>query len=179
MKETCIVTFGRCNPVHIGHGLVFDKAKSLQEQYDADLKIVLSNSTDIVKNPLPPELKKYYIEGFFPEIQNSVSTEDNLFDIMQELDGKYLDVLFICGSDRIDSFQQNLDKYNGVLYNFCNIKTVQAGSERNSSLYSSTKMRSFAINDDFENFSTFLPGNDTTLKENLFKDVIKYMGKEQ
>ncbi|AXC38862.1 UNVERIFIED_ORG: hypothetical protein [Escherichia phage CMSTMSU] len=49
MKETCVVTFGRINPVHRGHGLVFEKAQALQEQYNADLKIFLSTSTDAIK----------------------------------------------------------------------------------------------------------------------------------
>lgn len=177
MKETCVVTFGRINPVHLGHGLVFEKAQALQEQYNADLKIFLSTSTDAVKNPLPPELKMYYTEGFYPSVQENIYTEDNLFDIMRELDGKYLDVLFICGSDRLEPFQKTLDTYNGKLYNFCSIKAVQAGIDRNVSRYSSTQMREFAKNEDFNSFSTFLPGNDDALKTKLFEDVIKYMRK--
>lgn len=167
----------RCNPVHNGHGLVFEKAQALQEQYNADLKIFLSTSTDAVKNPLPPELKMYYTEGFYPSVQENIYTEDNLFDIMRELDGKYLDVLFICGSDRLEPFQKTLDTYNGKLYNFCSIKAVQAGIDRNVSRYSSTQMREFAKNEDFNSFSTFLPGNDDSLKTKLFEDVIKYMRK--
>ncbi len=177
MKETCVVTFGRINPVHLGHGLVFEKAQALQEQYNADLKIFLSTSTDAIKNPLPPELKMYYTEGFYPSVQENIYTEDNLFDIMRELDGKYLDVLFICGSDRLEPFQKTLDTYNGKLYNFCSIKAVQAGIDRNVSRYSSTQMREFAKNEDFNSFSTFLPGNDDALKTKLFEDVIKYMRK--
>jgi hypothetical protein len=177
MKETCVVTFGRINPVHLGHGLVFEKAQALQEQYNADLKIFLSTSTDSVKNPLPPELKMYYTEGFYPSVQENIYTEDNLFDIMRELDGKYLDVLFICGSDRLEPFQKTLDMYNGKLYNFCSIKAVQAGIDRNISRYSSTQMRSFAKNEDYDSFSNFLPGNDEALKLKLFEDVIKYMRK--
>lgn len=177
MKDTCIVSFGRINPVHIGHGYVFDKAKSFQEQYNADLKIYLSTSTDINKNPLPPELKRYYVEGFYPDIQPNIGIEDNLFDVMQNLDGKYLDILFICGSDRVSQFQKTLDSYNGKLYNFCNINVVQAGLPREASLYSSTQMRSFALNNEFDKFSTFLPGNETELKLELFEDVIKYMRK--
>lgn len=177
MKETCVLTFGRINPVHRGHGLVFEKAKTLQEQYNADLKIYLSTSTDNIKNPLPPELKMYYTEGFYPSVQENIYTEDNLFDIMRELDGKYLDVLFICGSDRIDSFQKTLDMYNGKLYNFCSIKVIQAGIDRNVSQYSSTQMRNFAKNEDFDSFREFLPGNDEDLKIQLFEDVIKYMRK--
>ncbi|MGI5705131.1 hypothetical protein ACRYKS_26635 [Escherichia coli] len=156
---------------------MFEKAQALQEQYNADLKIFLSTSTDAVKNPLPPELKMYYTEGFYPSVQENIYTEDNLFDIMRELDGKYLDVLFICGSDRLEPFQKTLDTYNGKLYNFCSIKAVQAGIDRNVSRYSSTQMREFAKNEDFNSFSTFLPGNDDALKTKLFEDVIKYMRK--
>lgn len=107
-KETCILSFMRCNPIHHGHGLVFEKAQALQEQYNADLKIFLSTSTDNIKNPLPPELKMYYTEGFYPSVQENIYTEDNLFDIMRELDGKYLDVFLYVVQTVLILFRKHL-----------------------------------------------------------------------
>ncbi|WPK18992.1 hypothetical protein [Salmonella phage SD-6_S16] len=72
---------------------------------------------------------------------------------------------------------KTLDMYNGKLYNFCSIKAIQAGIDRNVSQYSSTQMRNFAKNEDFDSFREFLPGNDEDLKIQLFEDVIKYMRK--
>ena len=176
MTDTCIFMFGRMNPVHRGHGIVFDKALQMQDSTGGDLKFFLSKSTDKVKNPLPIDLKRYYIEGFYPEIGSTVQdTGTNLFEIMQSLDGKYKDVLFICGSDRQDDFQKTLDRYNGTLYNFENIKALQAGYDRTVCMYSSTMMRAAVMEHDYERFSTALPGEDDMLKMKMFHDVMKHM----
>lgn len=176
MNDTCIFMFGRMNPVHKGHGMVFEKALQMQKETDSDLKLFLSNSVDNKKNPLPIQLKKYYIEGFYPEIGSTVQdSSTNLFQIMDSLNGEYNNVLFICGSDRVMDFQQTLDSYNGVRYHFNSIKAVQAGYDRTGCMYSSTMMRNAAIHHDFERFSTALPGDDDYLKHKMFMDVIKHM----
>lgn len=176
MSDTCIFMFGRMNPVHKGHGMVFEKALQMQQSIGSDLKFFLSKSTDKIKNPLPIKLKRYYIEGFYPEIGSTVQDcGTNLFEIMHTLDGKYKDVLFICGSDRKDEFQKTLEKYNGTLYNFDSITTVQAGYDRTGCIYSSTMMRAAALEQDFERFSTALPGTDDMLKMKMFQDVMRHM----
>lgn len=175
MKETCVITFGRINPVHLGHGLLFNKALDIRESLDADLKIYLSTTQDTKKNPLPAELKQYYTGNFYPDIKEVLSTETNAMNIMSALDSKYLDIVFVCGSDRVQAFQKALDSQNHKLYNFNSIKVLQAGIEREESVYSSSRMRQYAHEDDYTAFSDFLPGNDTYLKEQLFEDVRRYM----
>ena len=81
--------FGRMNPVHIGHGYVFEHALQLEKDLNADLKLFLSATVDDVKNPLPLELKQYYIDGFYPDIGKVLQgSKSQLFDIMTDLDGK-------------------------------------------------------------------------------------------
>lgn len=177
-KDTCIFMFGRMNPVHIGHGYVFEHALQLEKDLNADLKLFLSATVDDVKNPLPLELKQYYINEFYPDIGKVLQgSKSQLFDIMKELDGKYHNIIFVGGSDRKDEFQKTLDRYNGSLYNFSNISTVMAGSNREQSTFSSTMMRNCARNLDFENFSLALPGNDEVLKHKMFVDVYERIRK--
>lgn len=173
-KDTCVFMFGRFQPVHIGHGLVFDEAERISTELDAELKLFISATVDDVKNPLPLDLKKYYIDGFYPSIGSVIhnSTKIQLFDIMTELDKKYDNVIFIGGSDRKDDFQKTLDRYNGSLYHFNSIKTVLAGSSRENSIYSSTMMRACAVNEDYDTFRKALPGNDEVLKYQMFNDVL-------
>lgn len=164
----------RCNPVHIGHGYVFETALKMQKELDAELKLFLSATVDDVKNPLPLDLKKYYISSFFPEVSSVLQNDSSiqLFDIMKELDGKYENIIFIGGSDRKDEFQKTLDKYNTVLYTFNNISTVQAGIPRNASQYSSTMMRQCVQNEDYDTFRLALPGDNEYLKYQMFNDVL-------
>lgn len=172
----CIITFGRINPIHLGHGILFNKVQDISTELNADFRIYLSTTQDSKKNPLPPNLKQYYTESFYPDIKEVLSTESNVMNIMKDLDLKYSDIVFVCGSDRINAFKKALDSENGKLYNFNSINVIQAGIERQDSLYSSTAMRSYALNGDYKSFSTFLPGSDTYLKEQLYEDVRLYLG---
>ena len=177
-RDTCIFMFGRYNPVHLGHGYVFEHAQKLEQVLNADLKLFVSATVDDVKNPLPLELKQYYIDAFYPNIGKALQgSKSQLFDIMTDLDGKYHNIIFVGGSDRKDEFQKTLDRYNGSLYNFSNISTVMAGSQREESVFSSTMMRNCARNHDFENFRLALPGDDEVLKYKMFMDVYERIRK--
>ena len=177
MSDTCVIMFGRYNPVHKGHGYVFESALNYQKQYEADLKLYLSSTQDAVKNPLSLERKMHYIESFYPRMSSVLqSTENaNLFGIMTELDSKYQNIIFIGGSDRIDEFQKKLDSYNSVLYHYDSIQTIQAGIERSDCPYSATMMRECVRNNNFELFSTALPGENIELKLQMFTELQREM----
>lgn len=179
MKDTCIFTFGRMNPPHIGHGEVFNKALELHKSTkNSSLKVYISKSSYSNKNPLPYDLKVKYIKELFPDVSTKIQkvySNIDLFGIMEILNGSYRNIIFVGGSDRIDDFQKKLDTYNGVLYNFDSISTVQAGIERSDFNYSSSLMRQAVEEDDFKTFCDSIPGNDLELKERLYKDVQFYM----
>lgn len=178
MSKTCVFIYGRMNPVHLGHGKVFHTALDMKNR-STDVKLFLSSSFDGIKNPLPRELKQYYISEFFPEISEHIQDRDiaNLFDIMESLDGEYDEVIFVGGSDRTAGFQKTLDKYNGVRYNFNSIKTVLAGEDRTGCIYSSTLMRKSVLENDFHTFKLCLPGDNEYLKYDMFCGVQNYMRK--
>lgn len=179
MKDTCIFTFGRMNPPHIGHGQVFNKALELHNSTaNSSLKVFISKSSYTHKNPLPYDVKVKYVKELFPEISKkiqSVYSNIDLFGIMERLNGNYKNIIFVGGSDRIETFQKTLDSYNGVLYNFESISTIQAGTERNDFNYSSTTMRQAVEEEDFKTFCDSIPGDNLEIKERLYKDVQFYM----
>lgn len=166
------------NPPHNGHGKVFEQALSLKDS-TTDVKLFLSSSFDAYKNPLPRDVRQYFISSFFPYIKDSIQDVNikNLFEITESLNGEYDDIVLVCGSDRADGFKKTLDKYNGSLYNFNSIEILLAGEDRAGCMYSSTLMRESVKNDDFQTFKLCLPGDDEYLKYNMFLDVQTYMGK--
>lgn len=170
--------YGRMNPPHNGHGKVFQQALNLKDD-STDVKLFLSSSCDSTKNPLPREMRQYFISRFFPDMKSTIQDVDvkNLFDIMTSLDGEYDEIIFVGGSDRAGDFQKTLDRYNGSLYNFKSIQTVLAGDDRTGCMYSSTLMRQSVQNGDFQTFKICLPGDDEYLKYEMFCGVQTYMRK--
>lgn len=174
----CVFMYGRMNPPHNGHGKVFQQALNLKDD-STDVKLFLSSSCDSTKNPLPREMRQYFISRFFPDMKSTIQDVDvkNLFDIMTSLDGEYDEIIFVGGSDRAGDFQKTLDRYNGSLYNFKSIQTVLAGDDRTGCMYSSTLMRQSVQNGDFQTFKICLPGDDEYLKYEMFCGVQTYMRK--
>lgn len=178
MSKTCVFMYGRMNPCHKGHGFVFDQALGLKN-CSTDVKLFLSSSYDMERNPLPREMRQYFISEFFPDISPSIQDVyvKNLFDIMKSLDGEYSDIIFVGGSDRTMDFKKVLDTYNGKEYNFDSIQTVLAGSDRQDSIFSSTYMRNSVLNNDFVSFKECIPGDNDKLKYEMYCAVQKHMGK--
>ena len=68
----------------------------------------------------------------------------------------YTKVVYVAGSDRVQQFNELINKYNGKDYNFREIEVVSAG-ERDPDAdgaegMSASKMRAAALNDDLEAF---------------------------
>lgn len=174
----CVFMYGRMNPVHLGHGKVFEQALNMKDS-TTDVKLFLSSSHDSTKNPLPRDMRQYFISKFFPNMERTIQDVDvkNLFEIMTSLNGEYDEIVFVGGSDRAEDFQKTLDRYNGTLYNFKSIQTIIAGEDRTGCMYSSTLMRQSVQNDDFQTFKICLPGDDEYLKYEMFCGVQSFMRK--
>ncbi|WNA15752.1 cytidyltransferase [Xanthomonas phage XaC1] len=174
--STCIVIFGRMNLPHNGHGLLFEKALFLQrENPEKDIKIFLSTQCNI-KNPLPFDVKKEYIKRLFPCIANFVEDKSysELFSIMRYLDEKYQNIELLVGSDRVQHFEEILNRYNYSQYDYDTI-TVHNCGERSSNDLSGTSMRSYVHSKDYEKFSTSLPDVSDELKQEFYKTSARYM----
>lgn len=174
MKDTCVIIFGRMNPVHLGHNKLFQYGLSLKND-STDLKVYLSKTCSYPKNPLPYDVKIKYINKIFPEIKDYIHlTESNLFGIMRENDSMYKNIVLITGADRTESFNKILHEYNNKEYCYDNINVIDI--PRTDLEYSATRMRSFVYDNNFEGFKSYLPStmtNEDVL--DFFNTVKRYL----
>lgn len=160
MKNTVVVSFGRMNPITVGHEKLIDKVTSEAARLKADPMVFLTHSQDAKKNPLSYDDKvKFAKKAFGNTIQKSAAK--TIIDVAKSLSGKYKNFVMVVGSDRVDEFQKMLSKYNGKEFNFETIKMVSAG-ERDPDAegvegMSASKMRALAANKNIEEFSKGLP----------------------
>lgn len=176
MSKTIVFAFGRMNPPTNGHGKLVTKVKRMAQTNGADHLIVASHSYDKNKNPLDPKKKLMHLKAMFPNTNFKLSdtTHPNFIKQLGLLTGKYDNVIFIAGSDRVPEFQKLLDKYNGKDFTFKSAKVVSAG-ERDPDAegvtgISASKMRLFAKNNDFKSFKRGLPAGYRGAQK-LFDDV--------
>lgn len=178
MKKTCIMVYGRFNPVHNGHIKIFKSALEYQSAImNSDLKIYVSPTVDKKCNPLPYELKIQMISEYCPEIAPYIQNEqgNTLFSVLEILNEKYDHLILLCGSDRQDTFESVINNYNGLLYNFDSIYVLNMG-DRDTSPYSSTYMRYCVESNDYESFITCLPNDKPELNEWYFNVIAACMG---
>lgn len=109
MKDRAIITFSRFQPVTKGHEVVIDKMLWLAQ--GSPIHLFTSHTKDHKKNPLSYNDKIYFLEKAFPEATIVASDElKNLFQVLRFFNDKVKEVLFVCGSDRVESLSQ-IKKY--------------------------------------------------------------------
>lgn len=171
--KTLVFSFGRMNPVTSGHELLVKKVIAVARKEGADAKIYLSHTTDSNKNPLSYSDKiKFAQKSFGKIIQKSNSKQ--IFQILKEIDKDYDSIIMVVGDDRIDEFNNTINKYNGKGdYDFESIKVVSSGnrvdpdSEKakkqkgkkkvDAKAMSASLLRKYAIEGDFDTFKKGVP----------------------
>jgi len=156
--RTAVMAFGRMNPPTIGHAKLVEKIKNLP----GDHYVFLSQSQKPATDPLSFTDKLRYAKFFFPEItigHPEVRTIIQALQKVQELGYDHL--IYVAGSDRVKSFEELLNKYNGKDYTFKNIQVVSAG-ERDPDAdgaegMSASKMRQAAAEGDLDSFKQGVP----------------------
>jgi hypothetical protein len=155
-SDTVVFSFGRMNPVTIGHEKLVNKVKALAKSKNADARIYLSHTQNNSKDPLSYRDKIRFAKKAFGNVIIQ-SNAKQVFQVAAELEqAGYKNIIMVVGSDRIKEFQTILDKYNGKDYNFNSISVVSAG-ERDPNAkgvegMSGTKLRGIAKAGDFEIF---------------------------
>ena len=186
--KTCVFTFGRYQPPTKGHLKVWKKVGDTEG--DAHY-IYTSHTKDKKKNPLDYNTKVGLIESALKE--NSINAEvveseaKTIIDVIVDIANKgFTDIIFVGGSDRLNDIVTLIQKYNDVpnkegnSYHFDTIEGVSAGERDpdSDSLegVSGTKIRQFALDNNFESFKNNLAFSDeSTAKEvmELIKSNIK------
>lgn len=133
-KRHAAFCFGRMNPPTLGHKqLAGTVAKAAA---GGDYFIFTSQTQDSKKNPLDYATKVKFIKALMPEHAGHVVYEPSLKTIIQIAHWLYAkgyrSVTFVAGSDRLDSFKELLEKYNGVegpngFYKFDRINFASSG----------------------------------------------------
>lgn len=175
-------SFMRMNPPTLGHKIVLDKLKATGLPY----QVYLSRTQDKKKNPLPFDEKYSFITNMFPEHAVNFVSYD-LKDAFQVCSNFYkmgvTSVIMVVGEDRADEFQTRLRLYNDVegkhgYYKFDSIEVISAGERDldsdDVSGISSSKMREYVKQDDFD---SFCKGTPVTFKHNqeLFDTLKTYL----
>jgi len=193
-----VFTFGRFNPPTVGHEKLISKVASLAK--GNNYRVYVSKSQDPKKNPLDFNTKIKIMRKMFPKHgRNIMSDKDvrNVFDVLVKLyDQGFTKVTMVVGSDRVNEFSIQTNKYNGVksrhgLYNFEDGINVVSAGERDAdaddvSGMSASKMRKAAIENRYfdstdsngkkiQGFASGLPKGFKDGKE-LFDTLRKAMG---
>jgi len=162
--KTVVFAFGRMNPPTTGHQKLVAGLVAQAKKAKATPRIYLSHSVG-AKDPLSYDKKLAFARKAFGSIVIK-SPARTIIEVMKvlEKDG-FKKVILLAGSDRLASFKQLLNTYNGKEYNFDEIEVVSAG-ERDPdsddvSGMSASKLRALAKD---ENEAEFMRGAPSTLK---------------
>jgi len=174
-QGTAVMAFGRMNPPTIGHAKLVDAIKS----QPGDPYLFLSQSQKPKTDPLAFEDKLRYAKFFFPNITIGNPEVKTIIQALQKIEQLgYKNLIYVAGSDRVASFEELINKYNGKDYNFDSIQVVSAG-ERDPDAdgaegMSASKMRQAAADNDIEIFKQGVPNKE--LADELFVAVRAGMG---
>ena len=174
-KKVAVAAFGRMNPPTIGHEKLVNKVKS----QSGDHYIFLSQTQKPKDNPLPFDEKLRFAKEFFPGVNvghPQVRTPIQMLQLLEKLG--YTDVIYVAGSDRVESFDKLFNDYNGKEYNFNSIKVINAGERdpdaEGAEGMSASKMRAAAAQGDLDSFTQGVP--KLAAAEEMYNAVRKGMG---
>lgn len=157
-----ILIWGRMNPPTIGHDFVVAEARRLGEEISAEPILVLSQSHDKKKNPLPFAEKWGYVSKAWPGLLKYQPTSRHIVGVLAELDDIYTHLTIIAGSDRVEEYQRIVENYNGKEFFYDGINTHIIGNRDMSegiNGMSASKLRQYVVEGNFVEFAKGLPEN--------------------
>jgi hypothetical protein len=184
-----VMAFIRANPPTAGHEKLVNHVGELANNLGASHRVILSKTYDGIKNPLPPEVKLMHAKRAFPGMNVVSATPEQPTLLHHAADAyrrgiQHLHV--VAGQDRVNEFQDLLNRYNGVegahkIYKFKTI-TVHSAGDRDPDAegvegISGSLQRSKAAMGDRLGFHAGAPSLMTTgEKDDLYQDTNKYTG---
>jgi len=175
-SRTAVMAFGRMNPPTIGHAKLVDAVKS----QDGDPYIFLSQSQKPKTDPLTFADKLRYAKFFFPEVTIGNPEVKTIIQALKKIsDLGYENLIYVAGSDRVQAFEELINKYNGSDdYSFKNIQVVSAGERdpdaEGAEGMSASKMRAAAAEGDLESFKQGVPKQEVA--DEMYAAVRQGMG---
>jgi hypothetical protein len=165
-SKTAVFAFGRMNPPTAGHKKIGEVIKA----QPGDPFIFITHTQNAKTDPLSFSQKLTFAQKMFPMIKVGDKAVRTWVQAMQKLEQMgYTDIIYVAGSDRVNQFNELLNKYNGRDYNFNSIKVVSAG-ERDPDAQglegmSASKMRDLAARGDKKTFVNAVPIDPKTAEE--------------
>lgn len=165
-SKTAVFAFGRMNPPTAGHKKIGEVIKA----QPGDPFIFITHTQNAKTDPLSFSQKLTFAQKMFPMIKVGDKAVRTWVQAMQKLEQMgYTDIIYVAGSDRVNEFNELLNKYNGRDYNFNSIKVVSAG-ERDPDAQglegmSASKMRDLAARGDKKTFINAVPIDPKTAEE--------------
>ena len=165
-NKTAVFAFGRMNPPTAGHKKIGEVIKAQA----GDPFIFITHTQNAKTDPLSFSQKLTFAQKMFPMIKVGDKAVRTWVQAMQKLEQMgYTDIIYVAGSDRVNQFNELLNKYNGKDYNFNSIKVVSAG-ERDPDAeglegMSASKMRDLAARGDKRTFVNAVPIDPKTAEE--------------
>lgn len=166
-----VLSFCRMNPPTRGHERVVSAVVETAKRINADHVVYLSQSHNKSTDPLEWNFKRRVCEYAFPgvNISKDISIR-NPYLALEHLKDQYDKIIMVAGSDRIDEYSKNFNKYSKN-WNI-ELDFLSAGNRISESNdidgVSSSKLRQYARDKDKENFFRHLPNR---LNENIKKIV--------
>ena len=165
-NKTAVFAFGRMNPPTAGHKKIGEVIKA----QPGDPFMFVTHTQNAKTDPLTFSQKLTFAQKMFPMIKIGDKAVRTWVQAMQKLEQMgYTDIIYVAGSDRVNQFNELLNKYNGKEYNFDSIKVVSAG-ERDPDAQglegmSASKMRDLAARGDKRTFINAVPIDPKTAEE--------------
>lgn len=184
MSNIAVITFGRMNPITIGHERLVNKVTNFAKTVGGTPLLFLSHSVD-KKNPLDYLTKCMLAQKAFPNVHVQITESRTLIAVMQELAKHYTDVIFFVGDEdhphggrMSDNYNTMLQKYNGQDYNLDSITVIPVMRDFDSKGVEgmrATNMRKAAKNQDYATFFSGMPENLKPYSKFIMQSVRKGM----
>ncbi len=176
--DTAVFAFGRMNPPTIGHKKLADTVKGI----DGTPFLFLTHSQKPKTDPLSFAEKVFFAQQSFGDgIRIGDKDVRTIIQAMQKLESiGFKNVIYVAGSDRVNSFTKLLNDYNGKDYKFDSIKVVSAGERdpdaEGAEGMSASKMRSAAQEGNFDEFESGVAVQNPKLAKMMYTKVRQGMG---
>lgn len=177
-KGVVVFTFGRFNPPTIGHEKLVSKVGEVAAQENANHVVFLSQTHKAGKDPLSWKDKYDLFRKMFPNTNVSRDqTVNTPFVAMEKLGKDYDKVIMVVGSDRVEQFQNDMQKYLKD-WGIKEFQVVSAGERdpdaEGAEGMSASKARQLAADGNFDLFAKSLPNSiNNAIKKVVFNKIRK------